>query len=113
MLLSVTFLEAIKRMPAIRCSVVLWTILLKSFICWGGAGVNSFEWSEITFYGDALAELLNAICDHKTNDLLPQMTIFETVIPILTHLVTLSLSNMYCFAPTASVLSIVKPAVSQ
>ena len=63
--------------------------------------------------GDALAEPLHAFCDHKNDNSLPQMTVFEIVIPILMHLVTLSLLNMYCFAPTASVLNIVKPDVSQ
>ena len=40
----------------------------------------------ISFYGDASVEPLNGICDCKTGDLPPQMTLFNAVIPILMHL---------------------------
>ena len=33
---------------------------------WGGK--SSVLWSEILFYGDALAEPYNAICDHNNDD---------------------------------------------
>ena len=56
-------------------------------------------WSEISFYCDRPAQVVNAISDHKSEDLPPQMTIFNIVIPILMHFFTFSPVKVYYFAP--------------
>lgn len=51
-------------------------------------GKSSVLWSAISFDGDALAESQNAICDHKTDHLPPQRSIFNTVNPTFMHFFT-------------------------
>ena len=78
----------------------------------------------ISFYGDVSGA---AICNHKTDNLPTQMTIFSTVIPFLMHLLhILSFQNILLFTkvnlchqckterqPMKSCVSEVKPSVSQ
>ena len=64
----------------------------------------------VLFNGDAPAEPLNAISKHKFDDLPLQMTVFNTLIPILMHFLTF---NGYHFTHIASASCNVKPDVSQ
>ena len=68
---------------------------------------------EILFYGDASVEPWNTICDHKTDNLPSQMTIFNTIIPILILFFTFSPVKLLYFAQQESVASDIKPHVSQ
>ena len=72
----------------------------------------SVLWSEISFYGNASVEQYNAICDHKTEYLHPQMTFFNTDSHFDAYLLVFPLKLHY-FTPTASTASDVKPDVSQ
>ena len=70
-------------------------------------------WLEILYYDNAPAEPYSSICNHKTNNLPPQMTIFDTVIPILMHFLTFSLFKEFCYGPIASAFSNIKLNSSQ
>ena len=48
-------------------------------------GKSSDFWSKISCYGEALAEPLNAICDHKADDSPLHMTVLIQLSPFLTH----------------------------
>lgn len=71
-------------------------------VIWGGK--SSVLWSEISVKG-----AVNAVCDNKTDDLSPQMTILITFIPNLMHFLTFSSLKVYYFAPKAVAFSNVKP----
>ena len=65
------------------------------------------------FYGDTHVEPEITICNHKTDDLPPQMIILNTLIPILMNFFTFSPFKMYYFEPIATDFSSVEPDISQ
>ena len=51
-------------------------LTVMKIVIWGGK--SSILWSQITFYGSAVASPYNKISNHKANNLHPQMTILNT-----------------------------------
>ena len=50
-----------------------------------GIIVLKMSFGEVNLWFNGRKFLFNAICDHKTDDLPPRLTIFSTDIPILMH----------------------------